>query len=155
MKKIDISAAPIRRGSAYPPPYDAPCQARVRAQLGDAGGLTAFGVNLLTLEPGVWSAQRHWHSAEDEFVWVLEGEVVLITDAGEEVLRPGDCAAFKAGEADGHHLVNRSDRPAKVLEIGNRSESDGCIYPDIDLISEPGDDFYRRRDRTPYPPVSR
>lgn len=151
MKKIDISAAPVRRGSAYPPPYDGPCQARERAQLGEAGGLTTFGVNLLTLAPGVWSSQRHWHSAEDEFVWVVEGEVVLITDACEEVLRPGDCAAFKAGEADGHHLVNRTDRPAKVLEIGSRSEADGCVYPDVDMIAEPGDDFYRRRDGTPYP----
>ena len=151
MKKIDISAAPVRRGSGYPPPYDAPCKARERAQLGEAGGLTHFGVNLLTLAPGVWSSQRHWHSDEDEFVWVVEGEVVLITDGGEETLRPGDCAAFKAGETNGHHLINRSDRPAKVLEVGSRSEADGCDYPDADMISRPGDDFYRRRDGTPYP----
>lgn len=152
MKKIDLSAAPVRRGCGYPPPYDGPCLARERAQLGEAGGLTHFGVNLLTLAPGVWSSQRHWHSAEDEFVWVLEGEVVLISDDGEETLRPGDCAAFKAGEANGHHLVNRSDRPAKVLEVGNRASSDRCVYPDADMVAEPEDDFYRHRDGTPYPP---
>jgi uncharacterized cupin superfamily protein len=150
MKKIDIAEVKVRRGSGYPPPHDAPCAARERKALGDAAGLTRFGVNLLTLAPGVWSSQRHWHTVEDEFVWVLEGEVTLITDAGEEILRPGDCAAFKAGEADGHHLVNRSDKPAMVLEVGNREDNDGCDYPDIDMFSRPGDDFYRHRDGTPY-----
>jgi uncharacterized cupin superfamily protein len=150
MKKIDLSTATVRRGSGYPPPYDAPCKARVRQQLGDAAGLTQFGVNLLTIEPGVWSSQRHWHSAEDEFVWVLEGEVTLISNAGEEVLRAGDCAGFPAGEANGHHLVNRSGSAAKVLEIGSRSAEDGCHYPDCDMKAEPGDDFYRHRDGTPY-----
>lgn len=151
MKKIDIAAVEVRRGTGYPPPYDAPCLARERRALGDAGGLTQFGVNLLALEPGVWSSQRHWHSAEDEFVWVLEGEVVLITDAGEEVLRPGDCAAFPAGARDGHHLVNRTSVIAKVLEVGSRREDDGCVYPDADMVAEPGEHFYRRRDGTPYP----
>ncbi len=94
MKKIDVASVRARRGAGYPPPYDAPCLARVRQALGDAGGLTQFGVNLLTLEPGVWSSQRHWHSTVDEFVWVVEGEVTLVTNAGEEILRPGDCAAF-------------------------------------------------------------
>jgi uncharacterized cupin superfamily protein len=150
MKKIDIQAAPVRRGSGYPAPHDAPCKARERAQLGEAGGLSLFGVNLLTLAPGVWSSQRHWHSHEDEFVWVLEGEVVLITDDGEETLRPGDCAAFKAGKANGHHIINRSDRPARLLEVGNRSDEDGCDYPDIDMISRPEDEFFRHRDGTPY-----
>jgi uncharacterized cupin superfamily protein len=151
MKKIDLAAVPVRRGSGYPPPYDGPCLARERLPLGEGGGLTAFGVNLLTLGPGVWSSQRHWHSHEDEFIWVMSGEVVLVTDAGEEVLGPGDCAAFKAGEADGHHLINRSGRPATVLEVGNRHDADGCIYPDADMISRPGDHFYRHRDGTPYP----
>src|SRR5579864_9505099 len=105
-KRIDVATLASVTGTLYPPPFDAPCRARERKKLGDAAGLTAFGVNLLTLPPGAWSSQRHWHSAEDEFVWVVEGEVVLITDHGEEVLRPGDCAAFKAGDADGHHLVN-------------------------------------------------
>lgn len=150
MKKIDIAKVLVRRGTGYPPPYDGPCLARERLPLGDAGGLTQFGVNLLTLAPGVWSSQRHWHSHEDEFVFVLEGEATLITDQGEEVLRAGDCAAFKAGEANGHHLVNRSDRPLRVLEIGTRDAGDGCDYPDIDMVSRPEDDFYRRRDGTPY-----
>src|SRR6476661_1222240 len=108
MKKIDLAAAPTRFGTRYPPPYDQPCQGRRRWQLGEAAGLTQFGVNLLRLDPGVWSSQRHWHTAEDEFVMVLEGEVVLVTEAGEEVLRAGDCAGFRAGEPDAHQLQNRS-----------------------------------------------
>jgi uncharacterized cupin superfamily protein len=151
MKKIDLAAAPVRKGTAYPPPYDAPCLERVRQALGDAAGLSQFGVNLCTLAPGVWSSQRHWHSAEDEFVWVLEGELVLVTDAGEEVLRAGDCAGFPAGEANGHHLVNRSGKPARVLEIGTRSVDDACRYPDCDMRADPGEDRYRHRDGTPYP----
>lgn len=91
-------------------------------------------VNLLHLPPGAWSSQRHWHTEEDEFAWIVEGEVVLVTDAGEEVLRAGDCAGFKAGVADGHHLQNRSSRPALILEIGSRRpETDAVDYPDIDL----------------------
>lgn len=145
MKKIDIAVAPRRVGSGYPPPYDARCAARVRSRLGLAGGLTKFGVNLLRLPPGVWSSQRHWHSHEDEFVWVVEGEVDLITDDGEETLRPGDCAAFKAGEANGHHLVNRSNRDAVVLEVGNSDEArDRTVYSDIDMIADPIAGYVRR-----------
>jgi uncharacterized cupin superfamily protein len=150
MKKIDIAALVVRRGSTYPPPHDAPVAARVRRRLGEAAGLVAFGVNHLTLPPGCWSSQRHWHSHEDEFVVVLSGEVVLITDTGEEILRAGDCAAFKAGDPDGHHLINRSDRDAVLLEVGNNEpERDRTTYADIDMIAEPGDAFYRRRDGTP------
>jgi uncharacterized cupin superfamily protein len=151
MKKIDIPAIPVRQGSGYPPPYDAPCKLRERKALGDAGGLSQFGVNLMTLPPGAWSSQRHWHSDEDEFVWVLEGELTLITDAGEETLGPGDCAAFKAGAANGHHLVNRSGAPAKLLEIGTRGAADRTVYSEADMVAEPADEFYRRRDGTPYP----
>ncbi|HEY7900616.1 MAG TPA: cupin domain-containing protein [Caulobacteraceae bacterium] len=150
MKKIDIEATPVRRGSRYPAPHDAPCRDRMRQALGDAAGLAQFGVNLLTLPPGAWSSQRHWHSAEDEFVMVLEGEVVLITDAGEELLGPGDCAGFKAGEADGHHLVNRGPAAARVLEVGFRSDADGVDYSDIDMIIRPGDDHARHKDGRPY-----
>ncbi|HLY57313.1 MAG TPA: cupin domain-containing protein [Stellaceae bacterium] len=150
MPKIDIERAPRAEGSGYPPPYDEPCRNRMRQRLGDAAGLTQFGVNRLVLKPGVWSAQRHWHTAEDEFVWVLSGEVVLVTDAGEEILRAGDCAAFKAGVADGHHLQNRSDAHAVVLEIGSRRpEDDACDYPDIDLTAPVGKD-YCHKDGTPY-----
>ena len=156
MKKIDPDAAPLSAGSTYPPPHNQPCMTRTRRRLGKAGGLTEFGVNLLTLPPGAWSSQRHWHSHEDEFVWVVEGEVVLVTDAGEETLGPGDCAAFKAGDPDGHHLINRSDRDAVVLEVGNSDFAcDACDYPDIDMIARPGEDHYRRRDGTPYPKAER
>jgi uncharacterized cupin superfamily protein len=106
-------------------------------------------VNHLTLPPGTWSSQRHWHSHEDEFVVVLEGEVVLVTDTGEEILRAGDCAAFKAGDPDGHHLINRSDRDVVLLEVGNADpERDRAVYADIDMVAEPGEAHYRRRDGT-------
>jgi uncharacterized cupin superfamily protein len=151
--KIKVEEAPVITGSRYPAPYDAPCAARARQRLGDAAGLTDFGVNLLRLPPGTWSSQRHWHSAEDEFTYVLEGEVVLVTDAGEEVLGPGDCAGFKAGVRDGHHLQNRSSRAALVLEVGSRkvAEDEG-EYPDIDLRFLKGKQGYAHRDGTPYPP---
>ena len=150
MKRIDIQAAPVRVGSGYPPPHDKPCAARVRRRLGDAGGLTAFGVNQLTVPPGAWSSQRHWHSTEDEFVMILSGEVVLVTDAGEEVLRAGDCAAFAAGDPDAHHFVNRSGSDAVLLEVGTRRRDDRTVYPDIDMIAEPDEDVFRHRDGTPY-----
>ena len=151
MKRLDIAAAPVRRGSDYPAPHDAPVAARVRRRLAAAGGLTAFGVNRLTLPPGCWSSQRHWHSHEDEFVMVLSGEVVLATDAGEEILRAGDCAAFKAGDADGHHLINRSDADAVLLEVGNSDpQRDRTVYADIDLVAEPGEEGFRHRDGAPY-----
>ena len=150
MPKIDIDAAPTRFGSAYPPPFDEPCRERKRWKLGDVAGLTQFGVNLMRLAPGVWTSQRHWHTHEDEFVYVLEGEVALVTDAGEEVLRAGDCAGFKAGDRDGHHLINRSDKEAVLLEVGGRTLEDACDYPDLDMIVGPGDEPYRRRDGTPY-----
>lgn len=150
MKKIDLDKAPTRTGSGYPPPHDVPCRDRKRWQLGEAAGLTQFGVNLLRLAPGSWSSQRHWHTHEDEFVHVLKGEVVLITNAGEEVLRAGDSAGFKAGDQDGHHLINRSDKEAVVLEVGGRAEEDACDYSDLDMIVGPGDAPYRHRDGTPY-----
>jgi uncharacterized cupin superfamily protein len=136
MKKIDIENAPSRVGSLYPEPYDVPCRQRVRRRVGAAANLTGFGVNLCRLPPGTWSSQRHWHSGEDEFIYVLEGEVVLVTDAGEEVLAAGDCAGFKAGDADGHHLQNRSNREAVILEVGTNAPDDVCEYPDIDLRAD-------------------
>ncbi|MFC3068302.1 cupin domain-containing protein [Phenylobacterium soli] len=152
MPKIDIDKAPTRFGTAYPPPYDEPCRGRRRWQLGDAGGLSQFGVNLMRLPPGQWSSQRHWHTHEDEFVWIVEGEVVLVTDDGEQVLRAGDCAAFPAGAPDGHHLQNRSDREAVLLEVGSRRPAeDACDYPDLDMLTDPATDLYLHRDGTPYP----
>ena len=151
MPKIDPAKAPVRRGTAYPPPFDAPCRDRHRLKLGDAAGLTDFGVNLLTLKPGVWSSQRHWHQQEDEFVYILEGEGVLVTDDGEEILRPGDCAGFPAGVANGHHIQNRSDRELVLLEIGSRRrDEDAGAYPDIDLKLEKGSLAYLHKDGTPY-----
>jgi uncharacterized cupin superfamily protein len=138
MKKIDVAGAAVRRGSSYPAPFDQAVAERTRTRLGLAAGLSQFGVNKLTLPPGSWSSQRHWHSHEDEFVYVLEGEVVLVTNAGEETLVAGDCAGFRAGDADGHHLQNRSTRPAVVLEVGTSTEGvDAVDYPDIDLRYDP------------------
>ncbi len=151
-KRINPADLALHTGTMYPPPYDTPCRARERRKLGDAAGLTQFGVNLLRLKPGVWSSQRHWHTSQDEFVYVLEGEVVLVTDAGEEILKAGDCAGFRCGEPDGHHLQNRSDRDALVLEVGTRNDGDSAAYPDIDLVYPPGGKpaLYTHTDGTPY-----
>jgi uncharacterized cupin superfamily protein len=148
-KRIDLNAAKVRIGSGYPPPFDAPCRERARWQLGDAASLTDFGVNLLRLPPGAWSSQRHWHTAEDEFVYVLEGELTLVTDAGEEILRAGDCAGFKAGVRDGHHLQNRTDKEAVVIEIGSRKPEDEGEYSDVDMRFGP--EGYFHKDGKPYP----
>jgi uncharacterized cupin superfamily protein len=151
MRKIDVAKLPVQAGSGYPPPFDQPCAGRQRTRIGDVAGLTQFGVNLLRLPPGAWSSQRHWHSAEDEFTYVLEGEVVLVTDDGEEVLRAGDCAGFRAGDANGHHLQNRSGADVVLLDIGSRRpETDAVDYPDLDLVLAAGDRAYRHRDGSPY-----
>ena len=133
MPKIDQSTIAPNTGCRYPAPFDAPCKQRSWLRLGDAAGLTQFGVSRLRLDPGVWSSQRHWHALEDEFVWVLGGEVVLVTDAGEEVLRAGDCVGFKAGNTDGHCLQNRSQQPADLLIVGSRNDADHGEYSDIDM----------------------
>lgn len=151
MPKLDIASIPRRKGSGYPAPFHEAARERARQRLGDAGGLTQFGVNLLHLPPGAWSSQRHWHSGEDEFVYVLSGEVTLVTDKGEDVLRGGDCAAFPKNAPDGHHLINKSNAMATCLEVGTRSEEDVCRYPDIDLMIDSKDDKYTHRDGTPYP----
>ncbi|MDE1921983.1 MAG: cupin domain-containing protein [Gammaproteobacteria bacterium] len=150
-KRLDLDAIPTHQGSGYPAPFHEPCLARLRQRLGDAAGLTDFGVNLLRLPPGAWSSQRHWHMAEDEFVWVLQGEVVLVTDAGEETLRAGECAGFKAGVRDGHHLQNRSSHGAVLLEVGARKPDDEGEYPDIDMRFRRGDRAFTHRDGAPYP----
>lgn len=150
-KRIDPKDLPVSIGTFYPPPYDQPCRARERRRLGDAAGLTQFGVNLLRLAPGVWSSQRHWHTGQDEFVYILAGEVVLVTDAGDEILRAGDCAGFKAGDRDGHHLQNRGNADALLLEIGTRVSNDSGEYPDIDMAFQMGvPPSYTRKDGTPY-----
>jgi uncharacterized cupin superfamily protein len=148
--KLSVEQISAVRGAAYPAPFDAPCRARERRPLGDAAGLSQFGVNLMRLAPGTWSSQRHWHTAEDEFIYILSGEVVLVTNQGEEILRAGDCAGFKANVADGHHLQNRSTQEATLLEIGSRNPADGVHYSDIDLGIAPGSDCYTHRDGRPY-----
>ena len=156
-KRIDIAQLPSVAGTFYPPPFDAPCRARERKKLGDAAGLTQFGINLLRLPPGAWSSQRHWHSHSDEFVYVLAGEVTLVTNEGEEVLRAGDAAGFKAGEGNGHCLQNRSHAEALVLEIGTRVADDAAAYSDIDMLAPAGAKpaMYTRRDGTPYADIRR
>lgn len=151
MPKLDLNDIPERQGSNYPHPFDLEVGKRIRQRLGDAGGLNQFGVNRLQLLPGSWSGQRHWHSAEDEFVYVIAGEVVLITDSGEEVMRTGDCAAFPANTPNGHHIVNRSESVAVCLEVGSRNSSDRVVYSDIDLVFDPIIDDYTHKDGAPYP----
>ena len=150
MPKIELDAAPVVQGTRYPAPFREVCAQRRKFKLGDAVGLTQFGVNLLRLPAGEWSSQRHWHAHEDEFVYVLEGEVVLVADGGETVLKAGDCAGFKAGETDAHCLQNRSGSEAVLLEVGSRRPGgDEVVYPDIDMHLPPGGPF-SRKDGTPY-----
>ena len=152
-KRIDVERLPAITGTLYPPPFDEPCRARERTRLGDAAGLTQYGVNLVRLKPGAWSSQRHWHIEQDEFIYILSGELTLVTDAGAETLRAGDCAGFKAGDDDGHHLQNRSNADATFLEMGTRLPGDGTHYSDIDMIAPPDGEpaQYCHRDGTPYP----
>lgn len=151
MPKVDIDALPVRRGAGYPSPFAEPCAGRTRRRLGDAAGLRDFGVNLMTLPPGGWSSQRHWHSHEDEFVYVLEGELVLVEDDGEVTVRAGECAAFPKGTGNGHHLQNRSDAVAVYLEVGSRQPADVTICADIDLMSTNADGRFVRKDGSDYP----
>lgn len=134
MPKLDIAQAPVKTGSIYPGPYAARMAGRSSRRLGDLAGLTQFGVNLVTLEPGAPASLRHWHLNEDEFAIVLSGELVLVEDTGETPMRPGDCAAWKAGVPVGHHLVNRSDAPASFLVVGSRAETETATYTEVDMI---------------------
>ena len=131
---LDPSSVPEVRGTSYPEPFRSRVSDRVKRRLGDACGLTRFGVNLVTLGPGAQSALRHWHTLEDEFVYVLSGELTLVTDAGEQTLTSGTCAGYSAGSRDAHHFINRGDEPATYLEIGNRIDGDNAFYPDDDLM---------------------
>ena len=136
MPVIDPAKVPVKTGSIYPSPYAEMMAGRSSLRLGDAGGLTQFGVNLVTLQPGAMSSLRHWHLHEDEFVMVTEGECTLVQDAGETVLRPGDCAAFPAGTPDGHHFLNRSATVARFLVVGTRAPREVATYSDVDLMVE-------------------
>lgn len=150
MPKINNDEVPKIMGSGYPAPFDGPCADRVRRRLGNAGGLRDFGVNLIHLPPGNWSSQRHWHSHEDEFVYVLDGELTLVEDDGETVLRAGDCAAFPKGSGNGHHMINRSDAMAVYLEVGSRSPADVITCSDIDMMSANADGRFVHKNGEPY-----
>lgn len=152
MPKIDIAAIPPRRGSSYPAPYAEMAKDRAKQALGNAGGLSDFGVNLVTLPPGAWSSQRHWHLLEDEFVYVLSGELTLVTNAGETRVGAGECAAFPKNAPDGHCFINKSQTDAIYLEVGTRSGKDTATYPDIDLHLVVGEGGWRHKDGTFYPP---
>jgi uncharacterized cupin superfamily protein len=153
MPKIDIASVPHDTATRYPKPHDQGMVGRSRQRLGNAAGLDQFGVNLCRLKPGAASSLRHWHKNEDEFVYVLEGEVVLIEDVGETILRPGDAAAWKAGATNGHCLVNRSQSDVLVLEVGTRAPSENAFYSDVDMqiVRDGQGARYLRKDGTPYP----
>jgi uncharacterized cupin superfamily protein len=154
MPKIDLAEAPEGSGTRYPKPFDEPCKKRSWKKLGDAAGLTQFGVNLMRLAPGVWSSQRHWHSHEDELVYVVSGQLVLVTDEGEDVMRAGDSVGWKAGVKNGHHLQNRSKEDAVFIVVGTRNDDDYGEYPDIDLKfaaeTSAAKGAYLHKDGTPY-----
>lgn len=150
MPKLDLSAVPVRQGSGYPAPFDLPCATRLRQRLGDAGGIGDFGVNLMHLPAGAWSSQRHWHSHEDELVFILEGEVTLVEDEGETLLRAGDCAAFPKGTGNGHHMINRSGSTAVYLEVGSRHPDDVTTWSDADGKSSNADGRFVHKDGRPY-----
>jgi len=128
-------------GTDYPAPHDIPCRQRRRRRLSDAFRLSQFGANLVELPPGAWSSQRHWHERQDEFIYVVEGEVTLVTDEGETVLKPGMFAGFRAGVANGHHLTNRSSSLARVLEVGTRTAEETAHYSDIDMMYREGEGY--------------
>ena len=149
---LDPGTLTPRTGSGYPEPFRSRVLPREKRALGDAFGITTFGVNLTTLMPGCKSSMRHWHTHEEELVYVLSGEVVLRTDSGEQRLVAGQCAGFPLGTGDGHQLVNRGSEPAVYLEISNRDLRDETHYPDDDLYynhpASPGQ--FSHRDGTPY-----
>jgi len=151
MPKIDISAIPVKTGSTYPDPYNAEMEGRSSLRLGDAGGLTQFGANMVILAPGAKSSLRHYHMEQDEFAMVTQGTCVLIDDHGETPLTVGDCVAWPAGDANGHHIVNTSDTEARFLVIGTRTPTETGYYSDIDMMVKQGPDgfAFTRKDGTP------
>jgi uncharacterized cupin superfamily protein len=150
MPKVDIDKVRQTNRTGYPPPYDKDVAGRHYRRIGKAGGLTEIGVSHVVLEPGAWSSQRHWHEGLDEFVVMLDGEAVLVEDHGETVMRAGDCASFPKDVANGHHLVNRSDRPCTFVCMDNRRGEGDCHYPDADLRYDAAAGRYTRRDGSPY-----
>ena len=151
---LDPATLTPRTDSGYPEPYRSRVLPREKRQLGNALGLRQLGINLTSLPPGKESSMRHWHTREEEFVFVLEGEVLLRTDAGEQLLRAGCCAGFPAGSGDGHQLVNRSDQPAIYLEVGTRDCADEVFYadPEVDMHFSPtaANGKFTHKDGRPY-----
>jgi uncharacterized cupin superfamily protein len=153
MPRIDIGALPLETSTNYPAPFNKAVEGRARKRMGRAAGLTQFGVNLCTLKPGAASSQRHWHENEDELVYVLSGEVVLVEDGGETVLKPGDAAGWQAGVRNGHCLINRSNRDAVFIEVGTRAPQERAHYSDIDMqvVRDHKDFRYLHKNGAPYP----
>ncbi|PIB24070.1 transcriptional regulator [Amylibacter kogurei] len=151
MPKLDLDMVPVKTGSIYPDPFAAEMAGRTSLRLGDAGGLTQFGANLVILEPGAKSSLRHWHLNEDEFVMVTDGIVTLIDDHGETQMSVGDCAAFPAGDANGHHFINKTDRIARFLVVGTKAPTETATYSDIDMKVEMqgGSCTFTRKDGSP------
>jgi uncharacterized cupin superfamily protein len=153
MPKVDIAKVPVKSGTFYPAEFQAECLGRHKQAIGDVAGLTQFGVNITRISPGSASALRHWHENEDEFIYVLEGELVLAENGGEVVLKAGDAAGFKAGSGNAHRLINRSERDAVYFEVGTRAKSEKVHYPDVDLVMERDEKSrrYLHRSGEPYP----
>jgi uncharacterized cupin superfamily protein len=149
MPKIDPDTVPVKSGSIYPAPYGAQMAGRSSLRWGQAGGLTQFGVNIVRLEPAGMSSLRHYHMQQDEFAIMLSGTCVLIEDDGEYEMQPGDCAAWPAGEANGHHLVNKTDAPATFLVVGTRTPTETCIYSDLDMMVKDDGNTFTRKDGSP------
>ena len=149
MPKVDLAAIPETNRTGYPPPFDAPVAGRWYKRLAPATGLTGLGISHCTLEPGAWSSQRHWHEGIDEIVVLLDGEAVLVEENGETILRPGDAAVFPKDVANGHHLINRSDRPCSFVAIDPSAGEGDCHYPDVDLLWDVSEDRYTRKDGSP------
>ena len=149
MPKVELNSIAETNRTGYPPPFDADVAGRWVRRIAPATGLTDFGANVVRLEPGAWSSQRHWHEGEDELMVMVAGEAVLVEDDGRTVLRPGDIVAWPKDVANGHHLVNESEAPCTFLVVGTDNGKD-CHYPDIDLLAEGGTDRYLHKDRTPY-----
>jgi len=149
---LDPSTIPPRNSSGYPEPYRSRVMPREKRALGDALGLKSIGINQTVLPPGKESSMRHWHTHEEEFVYVLEGELVLVTNAGEQTLAAGMCAGYPANSGDGHHMINRSDRPARYLEVGSRVHADNAFYPDDDVALKfvDGQAVYSHKDGRAY-----
>jgi len=149
---LDPKDLPEQSSTGYPEPYKSRVAGRHKRRLGDAAGLKNFGVNLTRLDPGAESSMRHWHAKQDEFIYILEGEVTLVTDSGRQKLTPGMTAGFPAGKADGHQLVNETGKPVLYLEIGDSTPEDGATYSEVEMWARmiEGKWVFTHKDGSPY-----